>query len=486
MPLGTEPSGKGEVLVINTGGTIAMVNSEPGNPLSPLTPARNWKEIEANFKTLEAGYLGVESDYCQFEPLLDSSDIRCENWQEMAQVIKQHYDSYKGFVILHGTDTMCYTAAALSFMLENLDKPVIITGSQIPLVQSRSDALQNFITAIKIAATDTPHIPEVCIFFRDRLLRGNRARKLSSSGYSGFESPNYPVLAIAGEHIDFRENAIRQGPGPSQNFYVSPDFDTHVMVLEIFPGFEPQVLKRVLESHTQEKDKIKGLVLKTFGAGNAPGNPEFLKAIEKAAAGAIVVDVTQCPEGMVELGLYEASSGLLDRGVISALDMTPEAAICKLMYLLGKGWPVDEVKRQMQLDQRGEQRLNIYNVKLEGDSAAAPTGILTGTLAGEMSYNRFSSASLRVQDAEATGEGGAIEVRVFVNFPDATPDTPTTEARFVGKMSAPVRKKTDLFCSISDGLRRLVQPGQMMNVTLVACGGELRWDKVALSAYTRV
>jgi len=488
MPIGTEPAGKGEVLVINTGGTIGMVNSDPGNPLSPLRPAENWKELEKNFETLKPGSLGVEMDYCQFKPLLDSSDIQCQNWQEMAQVIERYYKSYKGFVILHGTDTMCYTAAALSFMLENLDKPVILTGSQIPLVRSRSDALQNFISAIQIAATDRPHIPEVCIFFRDRLIRGSRARKLSSSGYSGFESPNYPELAIAGEHIDFRVNAIRPSPGPSQQFYVSSSFDTHVMVLEIFPGFEPPVLTRILESHTQERDKIKALVLKTFGAGNAPGNPDFLKAVEKAASNAIVVDVTQCPEGMVELGLYEASSGLLDRGVINALDMTPEAAICKLMYLLGKDWPTEEVKRQMQLDQRGEQSLNIYNVKLEGASSAAPAGTVTGTLAGEMNYDRFSSASIRVQDAEASGdEGEAVEVHVFINVPDATPETPIKEeARFVGAMTAPVGKKTDLFCSISDGLRRLVQPGQMMNVTLVACNGELRWDKVEISAYTNV
>jgi len=330
-----------------------MINSEEGNPLSPLKPAENWKEIEANFRTLKPDYLNVETDYCQFKPLVDSSDVELKHWQEMARVIEKYYDNYKGFVILHGTDTMCYTAAALSFMLENLDKPVIITGSQIPLIKPRSDALQNFITAIQIAASNSPHIPEVCIFFRDRLIRGNRARKLSSSGYSGFVSPNYPELAFAGEYITYQNNAIRKTPRNPQNFYVSSDFDSHVMVLEIFPGFNPQFLKRVLQSHTQDKDRIKGLILKTFGAGNAPGSAEFLKAIGEATASAVIVDVTQCPEGTVELGLYESSSGLLDRGVISGLDMTPEAAICKLMYLLGKGWPAEEVKRQMQLDQRG-------------------------------------------------------------------------------------------------------------------------------------
>lgn len=480
-----------KVLVINTGGTIGMVNSEPGNPLSPLRPATSWKEVTGNHPILDV--LDVDTGYYQFDPLLDSSEIRYEHWKQMADVVVSNYATYDGFVILHGTDTMCYTASALSFMLENLDKPVIITGSQIPMIRPRSDAVQNLVTAIQFAGSDTV-VPEVCIFFRDHLLRGNRSRKLSSSGYSGFVSPNYPELAKAGEHIDFNARFIRQRPSQDQEFFASTFLDTHVMVLEIFPGFNPQALRNIFKKPSREEDRIKGLVLKTFGAGNAPTNREFMSAVEAITKeGTIVVDVTQCPEGMVELGLYEASSGLLSRGVISGLDMTPESAVTKLMYLLGKGWPREEVRRVMQLDLRGEQSLNVHNVEFEEPVKADPTYETSQLIPGDIDFSGYRSASIRFQDvrmisAASGGDKKSISVKVFLNFPNANIDTPDTDPHCATIIKRDLQggdEAVDLFADVSSAVRRLVRPGQMAVVTIISdSDGGIKWEKMSISMYT--
>jgi len=482
-----------KVLVINTGGTVGMVNSEPDNPLSPLRPATTWDEVAGNQPILN--FLDVDTDYYQFDPLLDSSEIRYENWKQMADVVVSNYATHDGFVVLHGTDTMCYTASALSFMLENLDKPVIITGSQVPMVRPRSDAVQNLVTAIQIAGSDTV-VPEVCVFFRDHLLRGNRTRKLSSSGYSGFESPNYPALATAGEHIDFNARFIRERPSRDQEFFASTFLDTHVMVLEIFPGFDPQALRNIFRKPSREEDRIKALVLKTFGAGNAPSSREFLSAIEVVAKeGALIIDVTQCPEGMVELGLYEASSGLLNRGVISGLDMTPEAAVCKLMYLLGKGWPREEVRRVMQLDLRGEQSLNIYNIESDQLGKANPIYQANQSIPGDIDFSKYRSASVRFQDARllsslGEGEKASICLKVFVNHPSATADTPDTDphcAAFIKRDLQGGDEVVDLFADVSSAVRRLVRPGQMATFTIISdSDGGIEWEKMSISMYTSV
>jgi L-asparaginase len=477
-----------KILIINTGGTIGMVNAELGNPLSPLIPAPDWEAISANQPVLR-GIPGIDLTVKSFEPLLDSSNIRYENWKEMADVIAANYEDYSGFVILHGTDTMCYTASALSFMLEHLAKPVILTGSQLPMVRPRSDAVQNLITAILIAAAKPlglPVIPEVCIFFRDYLIRGNRSRKLSSSGYAAFSSPNFPALVTVGEHADANEKLIRRKPAEDQAFFANTFLDTRVMILEIFPGFNPSVLYNIFREDLPEDQQIKGLILKTFGTGNAPDYPEFLNAIEHVALqGTIIVDLTQCTEGMVELGLYEASSGLLNRGVISGVDLTPEAAVCKLMYLMGQKRPKEEIERLMQLNTAGEQSHNIANVHFASKGEASPLFEATQTVPGDVDFSRLTGASIRIHSV--TSPKSPIELRLFLNHPRPEQATPEKDPRFAAKMQKEQKNASpiDLFADITQACRRLIKPGQITSLAVVSATGEpVAWEHITLSIHT--
>ncbi len=343
-----------KIMIINTGGTIGMVHSDENDSSSPLRPANDWNEITKEHPILNR----YSTDYYQFDPLIDSSDMSPDIWVDLAKFIGKHYDEYRGFVILHGTDTMAFTASALSFMLKNLNKPVVLTGSQVPLQFSRSDALQNLITAIHIAGNEiygVKLVPEVCIFFRDTLLRGNRSRKIDATNYFGFASPNYPAIAEVGADIRVIKDRIL--PLSSEKFYIDPAINNEVVILELFPGLNPSYLKSIFETNS-----IKGVILKTFGNGNAPTNKEFLDVLKYISSkGIVIVDITQCSRGFVKMGLYEASAKLTDAGVISGVDLTPEAAVTKLMYLLGKKLPVEEIKRLMQIDICGEQTINQYD-----------------------------------------------------------------------------------------------------------------------------
>lgn len=322
-----------------------MVESEDQKTLVPF----NLDYILSHVPELKK--LDVKLDSHSFDTPIDSSDIQPKHWEDIGAVINDNYKKYDGFVILHGSDTLAYTASALSYMLQGLSKPVILTGSQLPIGMIRTDARENLITAVQIATqtmNGEPVVQEVAVFFEDMLYRGNRIKKLSTEAFEAFFSPNYPVLAEAGVNINFDYAELL--PKREVSFQLKTGFSNQVVVLTLFPGISSELVKSVLANSA-----LRGLILMTFGAGNGPTQPWFLDTIAEAIArNVVVVNVTQCAMGQVEQGKYETSTGLLASGVISGGDMTMEAAITKLMFLLAQNDDNQWVKEQMVTNLRGE------------------------------------------------------------------------------------------------------------------------------------
>jgi L-asparaginase len=333
------------LLIIYTGGTIGMVIDAETGALQPYA----FEDIYKLMPVLRNFDYNLNS--VSFDPLIDSSNVTPSFWVKLATVIEDNYDLYDGFVVLHGTDTMSYSASMLSFMLENLNKPVIFTGSQLPMGVIRTDGRDNFINAIEIAAArigEAPMVPEVAIYFENKLMRGNRTSKYNAENFNAFLSGNYPLLAEVGVHIRYRTDQILKPD--QQQLIVHKELDNSVLILKLFPGIAEIVVKNTLNFKG-----LKGVILETYGAGNAPTDDWFIDALSQAIEkGIIIYNVTQCKGGAVDMGKYETSVMLSKIGVIGGSDITTESAIAKMMYLLGEGYSGDELKRLLQLPLRGE------------------------------------------------------------------------------------------------------------------------------------
>lgn len=343
MKQSTTPS----ILIIYTGGTIGMIENPETGALENFDLAHFRRHVP------ELNRFNYDIDAITFDPPIDSSDMEPKYWVKLARIISDRYADYDGFVVLHGTDTMAYTASALSFMLENLGKAVIITGSQLPIGQLRTDGKENLLTSIEIAAArdeyGQPMVPEVCIFFENRLMRGNRTTKINAEGFNAFRSYNLPPLARAGIHIKFESHLIRR---PDRNRPFRPHFlmDNRVIILTLFPGIRREYVEALLQI-----SDLRALILKTYGAGNAPQKPwliDRLKALR--AKGVILVNITQCSQGAVEMRRYGTGLQLLQAGVVNGYDSTPESMVTKLMFLLGHNQPYEEIIRLMNTSIAGE------------------------------------------------------------------------------------------------------------------------------------
>lgn len=336
------------IMLIYTGGTIGMKQHPVTLDLMPFDFSQILEEMP------ELKNLGYTIEPYSFNPPIDSSDVNTEFWANLVKLIEENYSKYDGFVILHGTDTMSYTASALSFMLEDLEKPIILTGSQLPIGILRTDGKENLITAIEIAAAKSeegrPMVPEVCIYFERRLFRGNRTTKYSAENFRAFQSANYPVLAEVGIHIKFHSRYISYPEVWGKPLKAHTEMDPSVFIVKIIPGLQLPVVESVIESKG-----IRAIILETFGSGNAPTGKAFTEVIKKAVdKGLIVLNVTQCHAGKVDMDAYQTGKSLKNIGVVSGWDCTTEAAVAKLFFLLAQYSDNSQIKELLQKNMRGE------------------------------------------------------------------------------------------------------------------------------------
>ena len=338
---------RSSILIIYTGGTIGMIR----NAVTGALESFNFDHLLRHVPELRPFNLNISSR--AFNPPIDSSDMNPSLWRRIVEIIHTNYEKFDGFVILHGTDTMAFTASALSFMLEGLTKPVILTGSQLPIGVLRTDGKENLLTAIEIAAAKnsdgTPRVPEVCIYFHQKLMRGNRCTKTSADSFNAFTSYNYPNLAVSGMEIQYNTHFIAPY-NASKKFTPHYKMSSDIIIFSLFPGIQQGIVEKLLNS-----DEIKGIIFRTFGSGNAPKAQWLVDALSEATRkGKVIVNITQCHTGSVKMNLYETGLQLLDAGIISGRDMTVEAALTKMMFLLGEELPVDEVRQKMKSNIAGE------------------------------------------------------------------------------------------------------------------------------------
>lgn len=339
---------KSALLLIYTGGTIGMKQDMKDLTLKPFDFSQILDEVP------EIRKFAFKIDTYSFEPPIDSSDVEPSLWQDLARLIKEKYEDYDGFIILHGTDTMSYSASALSFMLDGLTKPVIFTGSQLPIGVPRTDGKENLISAVEIASAKDeeghPAVPEVCVCFDSLLMRGNRSTKVNSEVFRAFQSPNFPPLAEAGINIRYNNEYIRKPNDWYQSLTINTELDTRVSILKIHPGITPEVVRNILCG----KD-TRAIIMETYGSGNAPTRDWFLDIVkESSAMNKIIVNVTQCLAGTVNMNIYANGKALERAGVIDGYDSTTESALAKLFYLMGKSSDNEWVKAMMGRNLKGE------------------------------------------------------------------------------------------------------------------------------------
>lgn len=339
---------KSALLLIYTGGTIGMKQDMKDLTLKPFDFSQILDEVP------EIRKFAFKIDTYSFEPPIDSSDVEPSLWQDLARLIKDKYEDYDGFIILHGTDTMSYSASALSFILDGLTKPVIFTGSQLPIGVPRTDGKENLISAVEIASAKDkdghPAVPEVCVCFDSLLMRGNRSTKVNSEVFRAFQSPNFPPLAEAGINIRYNNEYIRKPNDWYQSLTINTELDTRVSILKIHPGITPEVVRNILCG----KD-TRAIIMETYGSGNAPTRDWFLDIVkESSAMNKIIVNVTQCLAGTVNMNIYANGKALERAGVIDGYDSTTESALAKLFYLMGKSRDNEWVKAMMSRNLKGE------------------------------------------------------------------------------------------------------------------------------------
>ena len=334
------------ILLIYTGGTIGMTKDYETGALKAFNFDKLLKHIP------ELKHLNCTIESASFEDPIDSSNMNTKYWVDITEIIEKNYQKFDGFVVLHGSDTMSYTASALSFMFENLSKPVVFTGSQLPIGDLRTDAKENMITSIEIAAAQKngkPIISEVCLYFEYKLYRANRTTKINAEHFEAFSSPNYPPLVESGVHLKFNESVIAKSRR-FKKIKIRKKLENNIFLLKLFPGITKNVVSSILNI-----EGLKGVVLETYGSGNAPTDSWFIDLLSNALKKGIkIVDVTQCAGGSVILGQYETSVKLQKIGLISGKDITSEAALAKLMYLLGENIPNKKFKEIFETPLRGE------------------------------------------------------------------------------------------------------------------------------------